>query len=522
MNIFQKIKVKVEKRNTFDLSHDHKLSMNMGKLIPFYVQECLPGDIHKLSTEALIRMQPMLSPVMHKVDVFIHYFFVPNRIIWKDWELFITNDPNVAHPYFQGTDEEPIPIQKGSIFDYMGLPITTNMKDKINALPWFAYQKIWLDYYIDQNLDPAFAAANDWNAPSGDASIYLTANITDSTMPRTRAWMHDYFTSALPWAQKGQAVNIPLSLSGQADLTRVLPSLPDTIVEPGTDTVVPSANLETDINGFLTGDGTQGAQIDLQNIKADLEGQGQLSGTINDLRRAYAIQRWLEMAARAGSRYYEQLMVHWGVKSQDARLQRAEYIGGSKQPVIISEVLQTSQTDETVTPQGNMAGHGVSAGSGNRFKFYCPEHGWIIGIVSILPVTAYQQGIPRAFSKLSVFDYAFPVFAHLGEQEVLNKEIYYDKDDPDTVNNATFGYMPRYAEYKFNPSRVSGEFRDTLSFWHMGRIFQNRPQLNTDFVYADPTKRIFAVTDADEDSLLCHLFIRNFCSRKLPYFGTPI
>ncbi len=514
--IFEQIQLTRPKSNTFDLSHDHKLSLNMGKLVPIYCVETIPGDRHSISAESLIRFAPLIAPVMHKVDVYMHFFFVPNRIIWPSWEKFITgNDDTVAAPFFQGTDGSPFPVEKGDIHDYLGLPLSSNLRAKVSALPWGAYQKVFKDYYCDQNVDPIALA--DFALFDGNCNAFISP--ADGRKLRNRAWEHDYFTSALPWAQKGTPVNIPLSLSGQADLSRKVDNLPDQLTDVNGNPIPSATALETDTNAFITADGTP-AQINLQNWQTDLEGQGQLNGTINDLRRAFSLQKWLEKNARAGTRYVESILAHFGVRSSDARLQRPEYIGGSKQHVVISEVLQTSQTDTAGTPQANMAGHAVSVGSGNTFSYFSEEHGHIIGIMSILPKTAYQQGIPKSFTRFDKLDYYWPDFAHIGEQEILNKELYYVDSDPD--NEAVFGYIPRYAEYRYTPSRVSGEFRTNLDFWHMGRVFQTRPLLNQEFIYSDPTKRIFAVQDPDIDNIYAHVFVRNMAKRPIPLFGTPL
>lgn len=519
-NIFNQIKVMAPKSNTFNLSHDHKLTGRMGKLIPFFLQECYPADKFNLGTEALIRFAPLIAPVMHKVDVYFHYFFVPNRILWKNWEYWINKQDNEDYtpPYIQGAAgiENIKPILKGSVGDYFGLPVCENMTEPISALPFAAYQRIFQEYYQDQNNDNTYVEEK-FMLQDGPVSQQLFEGMN---FVRSRAWEHDYFTSALPFAQKGEAVNIPLFLSGFADISyKTDPTTQQLVQSDGT--VVPGADtLEVDVNGFMKlNDGTT-VKLNLSQLQADLNNQGALSGTINDLRRAMALQRWLELNARAGTRYAELLRAHFGTSPRDERLQRPEYIGGSKQPVIISEVLQTSNTVEDVSPQANMAGHGVSAAQGNEFSYYCQEHGWIIGIMSVMPTTAYFQGIPRHFSRLDQLDYYWPQFANIGEQEIRRKEIFYQVDEQ-ADNNQTFGYIPRYAELRFSPSRVSGDFRDSLRFWHLGRYFENTPQLNREFISCDPSDRIFAVQDENEDNLWCHIYIKNYAQRALPLFGTP-
>jgi hypothetical protein len=239
--------------------------------------------------------------------------------------------------------------------------------------------------------------------------------------------------------------------------------------------------------------------------------------TINDLRRAFRLQEWLEKNARGGTRYIENILTHFGVKSSDKRLQRPEYITGVKSPVVISEIVNTTGQTEGL-PQGNLAGHGVSVSSGRSGSYFCEEHGYIIGIMSVMPKTAYQQGIPKTFLKNDTLDYFWPSFAHIGEQPVTNNEIYaYTASAEDT-----FGYVPRYAEYKYMPSRVAGDFRTTLDYWHLGRKFATQPSLNSAFVNCDATKRIFAVDDPEGDSLYCHVLNKIKAVRPMPKFGTPM
>jgi len=268
------------------------------------------------------------------------------------------------------------------------------------------------------------------------------------------------------------------------------------------------SNVGLDPNGSLYADLSKGLNVD---------------ANINDVRTAFQLQKWMERSARAGSRYVEQILAFFGVRSSDARLQRPEYLGGGRSPVVISEVLQTSHTIDDVSPQGNMAGHGISAAPQNGCKYKVEEHGYIIGIMSVMPRTAYQDGTPRHFFRNNRYDFYWPTFAHLGEQPVFNKEIYqnylYDGDDPDNLD--TFGYQSRYCEYKYIPSSVHGDFRENLDIWHMGRKFNSRPYLNKNFVTADPTKRVFAVTDLTQDELWVQCYNQVKAVRPMPRFGEP-
>nr|QJB20887.1 MAG: major capsid protein [Microvirus sp.] len=506
MAIFDAIKPNKVKRNKFSLSHERKFSMNMGDLVPIMCQEIVPGDSFRVNTETLMRLAPMLAPIMHRVNVFTHYFFVPNRLLWMEWEEFITGGrtgtANPVHPYI-GAPSFSVPeslYDKGSLWDYLGLPTGIKVGDQItvNALPFRAYQLIWNEYYRDQNLMTEI----DISQASG-----LEPNLAAMLTLRKRCWEKDYFTSCLPFAQRGAEALIPFSAEvNYKDVSEVK------FANGSTPTQV------YDIMGddeLMVGLDTRGRIENIENIENG-------TSTINDLRRAIKIQEWLERAARGGSRYIESILSHFGVRSSDARLQRPEYLGGGKSPVVISEVLSTVGTVEETefAPQGTMSGHGISVGNRNGFKKSFEEHGFVIGIMSVLPRTSYQQGVPRSFLRTDKFDYYWPEFAHLGEQEVFNEEVFYNAGQPAT-NGQIFGYQSRYAEYKYCPSTVHGDMRDELDFWHMGRKFESAPALNSSFVTADPTHRIFAVEDEDIHKLWVQIYNEVDALRPMPFFGEP-
>lgn len=524
-NLFSHVRMARPPKNKFDLSHERKMSLQMGNLVPIMVQEIVPGDKFRVQSEVFLRMAPMLAPIMHRVNVTTHYFFVPNRLVWNEWEDFITGGRDgLAAPVAPYMTADTLAnnggTTAGSLADYMGLPTMAFQVDphvpiQVSALPFRAYQLIYDEYYRDQNLTAPVTEAVSFRA-SGEV-FGTPANVV--TTMRKRAWEKDYFTSALPWSQRGGEVNVPLS--GTADVTYLphskLFNEDGTAVVPGTLT---SSNVNTPGETTFYSANQTSKELRVENIDSvDLDSATGVS--INELRRSVRLQEWLEKNARGGARYTESNLVHFGVRSSDARLQRPEYLGGGRNPMVISEVLSTFQDAVGEgEPQGNMAGHGVSMGRTNGFSRFFEEHGYVIGLISITPRTAYQQGIPKHFMRFDKLDYYWPSFANIGEQEIAMKELYYT-GATGTTPEVTFGYTPRYAEYKYGCSSVHGEFRTTQSFWHMARIFQNQPALNTNFVEADPTQRIFAVEDGNVHKIYAQIFNRVDALRPMPYFGTP-
>lgn len=506
-NIFNSVKLTRPNKNVFDLTHDVKLSFDIGKLVPVCLMECVPGDKFNMSYEALVKFAPLVAPVMHHMNLYFHTYFVPNRLVWDGWQYYITRTyrpGEVSIPAFPFVtiSDASTPITPGSLPNYLGLPPTKepdatplpNSK-AVSALPFYVYNKVYNDYYRDENLvpDPLLEVAVDgsnnafWGAISG---------------LQMRSLEKDYFTSALPWAQKGEIVNIPLGYNEIG----INSAVPTTLTGAPTSPVIQSLS------------GGPFSELNADRLYTAPTNDNEMAGTINDLRFAQKLQIWFEKMARGGSRYNEQILEHFGVRSSDKRLQRAEYIGGMKTGVVISETLNTTGTDDL--PQGNMSGNGIAVGAGNGASYFCEEHGYIIVIMSLLPRTAYMQGIPKHWLKINdSYEFFWPTFANIGEQEIDGSEIYaYD----DAITQP-FGYTPRYAEYKYMSSRICGDFYDTLDYWHMGQIYSSPPALNRQLIECNFVDygRIFAVTDTTVNKLYAHVLNKIYAVRPMPKYGTP-
>lgn len=534
-NIFTEVPAAQVSRNLFDLSHEVKMTGLFGWLYPCLLMDCVPGDVVREDMTAMVRFAPMLAPIMHRVDVTTHFFFVPNRIICDPWEDFITGGQdglaNVVLPFitpdnvntiYGGTENMSV----GTLWDYLGLPPVigaapaTFNDEHISALPFRAYAKIWNDFYRDPNLDTEIDL---FTALQGD----VTADFATTTVMslKQRMWEKDYFTSALPWAQRGAEVLMPLAGTGSVSYL-ANSNLYEGDGDPAAAGALSAFNVG--LESRIQSAGAAGTALRVENI--DEVTLDDSSITINDFRRTLAIQKWLENNARGGGRYIEQIQSHFNVRVPDFRLQRAEYLGGGKQPVVISEVRATANTDVggNEIPVGDLAGHGLSVGKSNRFTYRCQEHGWILGIISVVPRTAYSQGIDKMWSREDKFEFIWPELANLGEQEIKSKEVFYSYlGTDDAANQGVFGYIPRYAEYKFKNDRIAGDFRTSLNFWHLGRIFTQRPVLAPRFTtmeeqnpsFEETSRRIFASETGDY--LWMQLFHRLTAKRPLPYFGVP-
>jgi hypothetical protein len=489
----------------FNLTHEKKLSINHGKIYPFYLEEIIPGDRIKMSSEALMRYYPTMAPLMERIDMYMYYFFVPNRIIWNQWEEFITGGSNGSSepifPQWEINETTKQYFDAGGLPDYFGIPPvkqtdTIVTPTQINALPFRAYRKIWEEYFCNTNFGDVPKISD------GAVDVNEIANFCFLHM---KEWSRDYFTSSLPWSQRGGEVMIPYTNDPN----------PTIVNYAGSPSPAPNlTGLATDGGGVLK-DAGSGSTLDLHNTDLEM--------SINDLRQANALQIWLEKNARAGYRYVEQLWSHFKVQSDDLRFMRPQYLGGGMQPVTMSEVLANFGNDVDM-PLGQMAGHGLSIGNSSGFNQEFKEHGYVIGLLTTIPRKAsYGQGIPRTFFKTNKFDFPFPEFANLGEQEVYTNEVWHDYLTP---TKETWGYQSRYAEYKQKYGTYHADFREKLSFWHGGRIFSTKPALNTLFTSAGDTatmeNRIFAVDDSGATNKMYMQVINKVKAlRPLPIYGTP-
>lgn len=494
-------------RSSFDRSHGYKTSFDAGQLIPIFVDEVLPGDTFNLKLNAFARMATPIYPIMDNMYMETFFFAVPIRLVWDNWQRFNGEQdspgdstdfliPQMSAPATTGYDI-------GSLSDYFGIPTGVTNFDHCSF--WHrAYNLIWNTWFRDQNLQNPVVVDKD-DGPDD----YLDYNI------QPRGKRHDYFTSCLPWPQKSdQPVSIPLgetapviSLSGRFDVDRPNGSTVSTQTDPSGNLTVPgSLNEQT----FWPSDG----------YVADLENATAI--TINTIRNGFQVQKLFEHDARGGTRYTEIIRSHFGVTSPDARLQRPEYLGGGSAPIKFSQVASTVPTDLGTTPQGNLAAFAVAGINGHGFVKSFTEHCVIIGMVAVRADLTYQQGLARMFSRRTRFDFYWPVFSHLGEQAVLNKEIFISSDP--VIDEAVFGYQERSAEYRYKPSLITGNMRSaspiSLDAWHLSQDFANLPTLSAQFIVDNPpVDRVIATPD--EPQFIFDSYIQLRCARPMPVYSVP-
>lgn len=468
------------KRNLFSLSHKVNFSCDQGELVPIGLVEVLPGDIFRHGTSLLIRLAPMLAPVFSQLNVTVFQFYVPTRIVWEDFEKFITGGPDGDDASVHPTITFASGVAVGSLGDYFGIPPSVN-NIEVSAIPFRMYAKIFNEWIRDEDLDT-------------ELTIDLTSGpdtTTNTTLQNIR-WEKDYFTAARPFEQKGPAVTVPLGSQAPVMSNNVGGGSPNLYRRADTGALHAVART---VNHSSTGqmsnaDGVLSFLDPNGRLYADLSAATGIP--ITELRLANALQRFMEMSSHRGSRYVEYLLSRFGVRSSDARLQRPELLSRSKQVVQISEVLATAEG--TNTDVGDLKGHGIGAMRSNRYMRMFEEHGYVITLMAVQPKTMYVQGLHRTWNRRDKYDYFQPETQFIGDQEILNKEIYAAAASP----NGTFGWTPRYDEYRGQPNRIAGEFRtSTLDFWHQARIFSSEPALNSAFVTSNPTERIFAVPSQD-------------------------
>lgn len=547
------------RRSTFDRSHSLKTSFNVGDIVPFFVDEVLPGDTFNVYTSKVVRLQTLLTPVMDNIYLDTYFFFVPNRLTWSHWKQF--NGENTESAWIPQTEYEIPQITApadsgwsvGTIADYFGVP-TGVPNLSVSALPFRAYALVMNEWFRDENLsDPLVVPVDDATVAGVNTGTFVT-DVAKGGLPYKAAKYHDYFTSCLPSPQKGPDVLIPVASAGNYAVVGNGKSLGLTdgsltglfgyqSVPGGSTLAVNSGTLGSSVGTAVPSSSNLNGSVGVATVSQlgdDLSKSGLIAvasgnaaaATINQLRMAFQIQKLYEKDARGGSRYIEILKSHFGVTSPDARLQRPEYLGGNRVPININQVVQQSATASGETAQGTVTGMSVTTDTHSDFTKSFTEHGFVIGVMVARYDHTYQQGLERFWSRKDRFDYYWPVFANIGEQAVKNKEIY--AQGPAKLDSAgaviddqVFGYQEAWADYRYKPSRVTGEMRSqyaqSLDVWHLADDYSALPMLSDSWIREDKTNvdRVLAVTSSVSNQLFADIYIKNRTTRPMPMYSIP-
>lgn len=582
-NLFNSVRLKPVKRNPFSFSFSNDFTSEYGDISPVMIFDTYAGEIFRMSNESFVRTQPLRAPAFMQADVSYHWFFVPHRLVYEDWTKFIVRgrdgDTDYDKPYctisdmFGGNSNNPDSqfLTPGSLFDFLNFPTFNDLstfatdvekaKDhKVDMMPFNVYNLIYNEYYRDENLQPEVYIwslsgrtdnvqdLQDYQSEVSQDFGFYGAMFVVPWIKRKRAWRKDYFTSALPFVQKGS----PISFVGNVSPVSGYPQVPVhfglrswTSGDP-TKWFIGIRNAGDPIADLYAFDRTAGANatdghVHVANTSSSVTYTRDANAwislpelqtnvmTISDLRTALALQQWFELNARTGSdRYFEYLLGHFGVRDRDSRLQRPEYIGGYSHSIQISEVEQTSATND-VTPQGNLAGRGLGFSANRPVVYRCPEPGWIIELQSIRPRAVYYQGWPRMYQRWDAFDYFDPLFDHLSEQAIKTSELFYQPSiEPFSADDPDFGYTPRFSEYRMALNQLHGDMRDTLNYWVSPRQFDSTPHLTSNFITIDPYPQklyesfaFIGTASKPAPHFICHVINHVKCIRPMSKYATP-
>jgi hypothetical protein len=540
-------------RSRFDRSASLKTSFNAGDVVPFFLEEVLPGDTFSVDTSKVVRMQTLLTPMMDNVYLDTYYFFVPNRLVWDHWKEFCGENtesawiPQTEYTMPQITSPADQGWSVGTIADYFGIP-TGVAGLSVSALPFRAYALIMNEWFRDQNLqDPLVVPTDDSTVAGVNTGTFVT-DVAKGGKPFIAAKYHDYFTSALPAPQKGPDVNIPVAQAGSYPVVSLADNVPSSVFPAAPIKLNTLQGQPVSVSGYNNpvfqvatsgdsgafaywNDGASASRVPFSfaNLWAVSDRQpvsdgNAASATINQLRLAFQIQKFYERQARGGSRYTEVVRSFFGVTSPDARLQRPEYLGGNRVPINVNQIVQQSGTESSGTPQGTVVGQSLTTDKHSDFTKSFTEHGLIIGVMVARYDHTYQQGLNRLWSRKDKFDFYWPVFANIGEQAIKNKEIFAQGTDKD---NEVFGYQEAWAEYRYKPNMVTGEMRSayaqSLDVWHLADDYSTLPSLSDSWIREDKANidRVLAVTSAVSNQFFADIYVKNYCTRPMPMYSVP-